>query len=350
MFFGFVLVAAACAATPDATVDVGGEVRATDANPDSQVASIPAAGTTGASFLLAAPDATQASTAFRTDMFLEMIIDDPVQGQIEMGSPERPLAVGEVQGANSSMVIDIGVLFEPILDTLSPGERSAFLQVFGGDDLSMEMVVVGDVTYMRSPFIASVASQATGLDPAIAPLVNIETEYGSIDSSALGDDLNLGEVSGVGGVNGIDSFEAYLDLIRGSSDVTEVGPSEIRGEPTTEYAVSARLGDLLDAQGIDGSQLGLSSDQLRALDAEVDFGVHVGADGRLRRMVFSFDEEAIAQIAPEGDLPADTAFSMTLTMDMYDFDDASISVSAPPAEQIFGDVTDAFVALSALSG
>jgi len=281
--------------------------------------------------------------AFRYEVSVEMSMGGEA---IDFGGP---IATGELDGERQYMHMDMGTMFEGIAGSL--GESTEDLPFdMSGDDMVMEYVIDTDAMYMRAPFFATMfgsmppgtdVGEAAGLVEAFGQLGD---DWGRVDIAALGSTLP-GEAAGsLGGGQTYDPT-VFLDMIRASDDVEELGTDTIDGTEVTGLAADVSMADMLEAQGMSPDDLGPGSEDL----PEASFPIEVWVDGEdlIRRIDFSFDSEALTDVAEEsgedvGSL--DTAgFGMAMTMDFSDYGDESIEVEIPAGDEVV-DITDSFVA------
>ncbi|MBK9180447.1 MAG: hypothetical protein IPM45_12975 [Acidimicrobiales bacterium] len=181
----------------------------------------------------------------------------------------------------------------------------------------LETIVDGDTVYQRIPLIGA----ATG------------KEWIRVDVAQLG-----GALPGGADQRATDAA-AYLDALDGAGTVTEVGREEVRGVPTTHFAVA------IDPQALAGSdddqaslERILGDEGLESLLASpLPFDTWIDDDGYVRRIAMVVDLSGLALPDVSGQaLPAGAVLSFTI--EYFDFG-AQVDVSPPPGDQVL-DVGD----------
>lgn len=281
--------------------------------------------------------------SYRYSMTMEMSMG----GQsIDFGGP---IATGEYQDGRQYMRMDMGAMFEGIMGSMGGSGGEALPPGMTGDDMVIEYLVDAETMYMRAPFFATMfgsmppgtdLGEAGGLVEAFGALGD---GWGKIDIAALGD-VAPGEAAGA--LGGGQSFDPsiFLDMIRDAEGVEELGTDEIDGEQVTGLAAEVSMVDMLEVQGLSPEDLGPGTEGMSDLTFPLE--VWVDGDEQLRRINFTFDEEAFGDIAEsQGEDPGEIAemggVGMTMSMDFSDWGDDSISVEAPTSDVV--DITDDFV-------
>jgi hypothetical protein len=190
------------------------------------------------------------------------------------------------------------------------------LGMLGG---SMDMIMVGDVIYMRSPMFP-----------------DVDTEWVSFDPSKM-DPATAARFGGMG--TGSMDPSAYAALFAGAVHVAERGTEEIGGVTTTHYAGTIDLEKAIagfakvmgeDADPAAVAQLEQAFGQLEQLGlGRMPFEAWVDEAGRLRRQRFTMDFGSL--------LPGADAASMEMTIDFSAFGEP-VGIEAPPASAVT-DVT-----------
>lgn len=261
-----------------------------------------------------------------------------------------PLVTGEVDGTSSSMVMDLGALFEELAAT-DPAAGDAMMDALGDADLTIEMVIDGEALYMRVPFFTAIAevARAEGATDAdlgpLADLAELGDSWGRIDVSALGG-VSMGDIADTAGAQAADP-RAVLDLVAGADDPRELGSDVIRGVEVEGLAATVDLADAIESQGRDvdefvEQQVGgdLDDDQVEALvGMEVPIEVWVDADGFVRRTSYEMDLTRLMEAALDEPAPEGTTMTIGITLDMFDYGDGSIDIEVP-TESV--DITDEF--------
>lgn len=266
---------------------------------------------------------------------------DPSATLVEAASPIDALRAVPDNAADASsgrieMTLTIGgpdgeVAFDGVgaFDTVA-GRTTLLLDLGAVDedlDEPIEIVVDGDVTYLRLPMLASLTGEAGWL-------------------SATADDL--GRVGGAFGLpgGGTDPTQ-ILEVLRGAGAVEEVGPQAVRGVATTRYDATIDLAAALDeAPAEERGRIDAQLDDLGATLDDLPVSVWVAADGLARRVQIELDGDALG--IAEGDGP------LTMTLELFDYGEpVQIAVPAPgdvtPFNEILGSLDDAFTDETAYS-
>lgn len=287
----------------------------------------------GVSFLRGAASETSAVASYRFEVRFEMFVADG--GTVLDIAPDAPLSVGAVSGTRTWVWSDIGPIFDAIGDAAGDGSFRDLL----GDDLTMEAITEGTTLYVRSPLFASLAR--LGALPGADDLAALDDTWGRVDLAATG--LSAEELAGLAGAQTGASAEDLLALLGAvAGDVTDLGPSEVRGVATTRYRAEIRLGDVLDAQGMSAADVAALA-VADAGEVTIPFDIDVDAEDRVRRLAVVIDTSLIAELVGEPAPPGTEARIATI-VELYDFG-AEIDI-ADPAGLGAVDVTSAFLALA----
>lgn len=323
---------------PDDFVFDFGDAGSDDADPDDAAATTDEGATNGfdVSSLKAVANTTEDSTSYRFEVWLDWVMADSTFS-LDL-SPDTPLVTGSVTGGASAYAADLGPFMSELFAEL--GEENVIRDLFGGD-LSIQVVDDGEGRlYMYAPLIASLAGDAS-LPESFAAL---GTGWGVADLTQV-TGVSATELAGLTGAQGGSSPEAVLELLRSAGTVEELGRAEVRGVATDHLRVGVTLGQLVEAQGTDMADLeAFAGDIGSVLDVEFPFDLFVDDDGRVRRVTLTFDLAALESLIGEA-APAGTTFSMTTIMDFFDYDDPSIAVTPPPADEVVVDLTGDLQAL-----
>lgn len=162
--------------------------------------------------------------------------------------------------------------------------------------LEIETIFVDSVIYQRIP--------------GFGAQLGTDAEWFSIDAEA--------QIPGIGQL--IEQAESAdptegLQVLQQVAEVEEVGSEEVNGVATTRYAATARLGDLIEASGLDVDQMGLDSGELD-VDQQIPMDVWVDDDGRVRRLVQEFELQGA---------------SVSTTLDFLEYG-IDADITPPPAE------------------
>ncbi len=253
-------------------------------------------GTGGAVYLSQAADATSGVTTQK--MSMEMVMEGvPSMGSIAITSE----GAFDNEAGQGHMTMDMGDVFGGM------GEGAGL-----PDDAGvMEMVIDGDVVYMKSPLFAMLGDEDK-------PWQRIDAE-----------DLQEGGAMSGGAQSDPGEFLAFLEAA--GDDVTEVGTEEVRGVETTHVTATLDLQKMLaDAPADEQAEL---EQQLEGLGAaadtftEIPAEAWIDADGYVRRFTMDFDFSGAAEADPEL-----AGVTMTMTIELYDFDEP-VDIEIPdPAE------------------
>lgn len=285
-------------------------------------------------FVRDAATTTEAAESYRFEVRFGWQMSDPTFS-INV-APDTPLMVGATSGSRSSMSLDFGPIFTAVFDAL--GGEQAVTELFGSD-LTMQMVDDGAGTmYLKVPMFAALAAE--GALPA--DFAGLAGGWGLIDLTRV-EGLSASEVADLTGTQGGSSPEELLELLRAAGSVEDLGAAEVRGTPTSHLRVTVSFAEMIEAQGLDAAELEqLAGDVSAALDFEMPFDVFIDEQGRVRRVSLTFDLESIEALGGT-DLPPGAAFSMSTTIDFFDFG-ADIIVEVP-SDQVVVDLTDALTDL-----
>lgn len=274
------------------------------------------------------------------------------------------IATGAVDGEKMQMRMDMGAMLSQMSGEL--GEGSDELPPgMSLDDFVIEQVVDGEAVYMRAPFFGAMADEMEagggvsgglgGGEELLEAFASLGDGWGRIDISEMGDVLPGDLQQSLGGQSA--SPDVFLDMLRSTGDVEELGTDEIDGVEVRGLAAEIDFQDMLEAQGMDSSDVEASpDDELTGMMEAFQMPVEVWIDGddQIRRITFAFGGDSFAEMAEEmadesgEELPPDEVsemldFEMGMTMDFTDYGDDSISIEAP-AEST--DITDEFLAVS----
>lgn len=254
------------------------------------------------------------------------------------------IATGEADGDIQHMTMDMGAMFDQMAGAL--GESEDMPEELTTGDMTIEYIVGPEDMYLRAPFFATLgdlmpAGEDLGeADALFEAFTSMGEGWGHVDLTALGD-IAPGEAAGaLGGGQTMDP-QVFLDMIKDTEAVEDLGTDEIDGVEVSGLAADVSLGQLLEGQDMDASDLGASGD--------IGFPIEVWVDGegQIRRVSFKLDEEALADAAGEEIDDMDVSdlggFEFGMTMDFTDYGDASIEIEEPSGDDVV-DITEDFVA------
>lgn len=225
--------------------------------------------------------------------------------------------------ATTGSGLDIGVRSEGAFD-LEAGRSQVITEASAGSMLgelvSSEVVIDGDVAYLKAGFL-----EALGVD---APWVRFDLgQLAELGDLELDESLDPGAAA---------SASALLDLLASVGEVEELGAEVVRGVPTRHLGVQIEIGKALDQAADDRAasvrsqleELGVDVDSLSTVPAEV----WVDDEGFVRRFTLTLDAAQLATELGEDEL-ASEAGAVTLTLEVYDLDEP-VEITVPPADQV----------------
>jgi len=235
---------------------------------------------------------------------------DAFTGRIEMtftiGGTDGEVAFGGVgafdtQARRTTLLLDLGAVDE-------------------GLDEPLEIVVDGDVTYLRLPMLASLTGEAGWL-------------------SVTADDLDqAGGAIGLPG-GGTDPTQ-ILEALRGAGAVEEVGPQDVRGVATTRYDATIDLATALDeAPADERGRIEAQLDELGATLEDLPVSVWIDAEGLARRVQIELDSGALGIAEGDGQL--------TMTLELFDYGEP-VQIAVPALadvtafDEVLGSLADSF--------
>jgi hypothetical protein len=270
-------------------------------------------------------------------------------------SLDAELATGAVDGERSQVDMDFGALFEEMGSGFGEDLPPELVEA----DLTMQQITDTGAIYIRAPFFSAIAEQAERegevIDMTSEPggeLLEVYSQlgdsWGRVDLDALGDVLPSEAQQALGGGQNGDP-RVFLDMLRETAAVEELGIDEIDGVEVQGLAADVDLGDLMAASGTDPADLSVDtgSGSIDMASFSFPLEVWIDRDDRVRRIDFTFGADAFADLAEEsgedvGDMPSELDdFSIGMTMDFSDYGDDSISIDTP-SDAV--DITDEFVA------
>jgi hypothetical protein len=179
-----------------------------------------------------------------------------------------------------------------------------------------------------APWAAPVGFGIVSIPPFGHLLDRLGGGWGRVDLDELADPVP-GEQDPAGAVGMYDP-RAFVDVVTKSTDVADLGESEIRSVPVRGLAAEVPYADLLAAQGISpGSTEAIN-------DITVPVEVWVDRDGLVRRVSFEFRFGEITEVP--GPEPRSYRPDVAFTVDLFDYGDESIDVELPTDAV---DITDA---------
>lgn len=247
----------------------------------------------------AAPDAAAEAGSGRFEM--TMAFDSP-EGAFEIS------AAGGFAGDQMSMEMDFGESFAAMAG--AAGE-----ELPPGFDEPMQIVVDGDIGYLRMPMLESFTGTTGWL--SVTP-----EELGQAGAS-------------FGGTPGATDPSQLLETLRGvSDDIEEVGTEEVRGVETTHLTATVDLQKAFDQ--LPAEQREQLEGQLGDIDAAVPVDVWIDGDSLVRRM--EMDLTPIMGPAMGG-----AGGSATMRIEFFDYGE-DVAIEVPDASEVtpFRDVVGGF--------
>lgn len=255
-------------------------------------------GTGGAVFLKEATEATRAVDSQKVSMTLGMS-GVPMLGDVEMSVD----GAFDNRTGRGTMTVDM----------------TDFLGGLGGsgDQGRMEMILDGEVVYVKS----SLFSMVSGSDKEW--LAGQAADFAESDS---------GMAPGMG-----NDPAAYLEFLKATGDgLEEVGREDVRGVSTTHLRThldfKKMLAEASDAEKADlADDLASLGDSAKMFDS-IPADVWVDDDGYVRKVEFTFDFSELPAGASGGDEFSMEDVVMTMTVELYDFNEP-VDITLPdPAD------------------
>jgi len=255
--------------------------------------------------LRAAPDAAAEAGSGRMEMTMSMTIE---------GETLELTAAGVFAGQQAQMEMDFGAMLGAI--------DGAGEEVPPGLDEPMQIVVDGATMYLRWPFL-----EAMGGAPG---WMSVSAEELGVASDAMGT-----------GWSATNNPAQMLETLRGvaSSDIEELGTTDIRGVEATGYRVEVDLAKA--AEQMDGDLRASFEASIEELGlATMPMDVWIDEDGLARRV----EMDLAAMMA--GVAEAEQLEGGTMTMDFFDYgDDVEIQVPDPSEVTPFSEAMGGLGAL-----
>ena len=264
---------------------------------------------------------------------------------------DDPYVFGEVDGGDSHVRADLGVLLTATFESLGIDPNDPELGGFGAAlaSASFDVWTEGDVMTLD---VADFVSAMEQIEPgSMTGLGALSDGPVSVDLSAL-DDIDAWSITqALGDGSQVVDPSALVDALRAVESVTEVGRDSINGRDVTVYAGSLSMADYFAAMGQDlDGQLAVLDDVGGGVEAglvdvvaegmaAIDVHVTVMVDGSnmLRRMETVMNMgEMFGSLAYEADI------EMSVSV-WQEFDEYGKSFDLEPPAAV--DVTDQFSSL-----
>jgi hypothetical protein len=323
LLIAMVLVAGACGS------DDGGEQVSIDDDRDAaeSESTDPPAEVDGRYLAKAAEGTLEAETG-RFEMVLSF--GGEVDGQV-LDAAMTTTGAYDTAVPATTMAMDMGEFLEDMAALAeTEGDDLTGMEMLG-DDLSMEMIQIDSMMYLRMPMLSALGAMMGG------GTEDIGDKWIAVDMEEMG--ASLDEFGG-GGVSSMDpSF--YLEMLEGAgAEVTPLGALDVRGTATTGYAVDVSVSDAITAQADEETAAEIES-QLEALgagdvaDLTIPMEIYVDANGDVRRVVIDMSFADVAAAMPDlGTEAGDIGdLSMNTTIDFFDLGSEDIVIDAPPADE-----------------
>lgn len=250
---------------------------------------------------------------------LEAVASDPVAAFAAALEGSQSVASGrfelrnETSGGPMSMVMTSEGSWS--------GDRTAMSVHLDGDGVGA-LWGVDELAYITTPSTHYVSGAMLGSDAEWVAIDVSDREPATSESLGFGDALDPDALFGTLGA--------------AAHDVEEAGTGEVRGEPTTVYAVETTLDELVD-EGLSDEERAQVED-VAGIDAvgrlgelvavDVTFTVDVGDDGLVRRIAMSWHVEA------SGELEALGGMTTTQVVEFYDLGAAVVIDEPADAEPV----------------
>lgn len=189
--------------------------------------------------------------------------------------------------------------------------------------VSERMLIIGSTVYMKIPDEPQAQEAPAGAPPVPAehhkPWIKLELPKELAGQNPFG--------PGIGptpGGNGGDPTQALSYLKSATSKVERVGSEQVRGTPTTRYAVTFDVAKLA-AQAPEEVQ-GYVEEMGLAFPKPAD--VWIDEQGRLRKIHYA----VTLKLPKEAGAP-DTPMTVETTLELYDYG-VAVNVTPPPAKQV----------------
>lgn len=222
----------------------------------------------------------------------------------EMPEPAEMTLTGAVDPASDSARIELDLSDLATAALGAEGAEGLPEGMAGLFDEPLEVITIGDTSWMRWPFLGLL----TGAETEWVELP--PEEAGSVTSSfGVGDEIT--------------SPTAFLDQLRDAeAEVTELGTEEVRGVETTRYRLLVDLAALsADVTEEERAELEEGIGGLERTDVPIE--IWVGEDGRLYRYSMELDA------ATQGGAPGAAA----VRFEFFDHG-ADVEITPPPADQV----------------
>jgi hypothetical protein len=168
-------------------------------------------------------------------------------GEVADGAP--PAMTGEVDGANSHLRMDLGVIMEEVSAGMGLGDVG---DVFGDTDMTMETISDGETMYIRAPFFAELGDMMpTGTSaPGASELAALGDGWGSVSVEGLGEVLPEDVAASVAGQQSFNP-RAAVEMMENTEGVEELGTEEIDGVTQRGLRAEVAFADLIRTSGAD---------------------------------------------------------------------------------------------------
>jgi hypothetical protein len=242
-------------------------------------------------------------------------------GEVADGAP--PAMTGEIDGANSHLRMDLGVIFEEVSAGMGLGDIG---DVFGDTDMTMETLTDGETMYIRAPFFAALGDMMpTGTStPGASELAALGDGWGSVSMSELGEVLPEDVAASIAGQQSFNP-RAAVEMMENSEGVEDLGTQEIDG--VTQHGLRAQVtfADLVRTSGSDPETFAQaagagSSEEVveELLQTRMPIEVWIDEAGYLRTLSYTLSMGEFVDAVGGGDLGlSETDFVYAISFSDY---------------------------------
>lgn len=231
-------------------------------------------------------------------------------GEVADGAP--PAMTGEIDGANSHLRMDLGVILEQVSAGMGLGDVG---DVFGDTDMTMETLTDGETMYIRAPFFAALGDMMpTGTSaPGASELAGLGDGWGSVSIDELGEVLPEDVAASIAGQQSFNP-RAAVEMMENTEGVEDLGTQEIDG--VTQHGLRAQVtfADLVRTSGSDpetfaeAASTGSSEEVIdELLQTRMPIEVWIDDAGYLRTLSYTLPMGDIVDAVGGGDLGLDEA-------------------------------------------
>ena len=228
-------------------------------------------------------------------------------GEVADGAP--PAMTGEVDGANSHLRMDLGVIMEEVSAGMGLGDVG---DVFGDTDMTMETVTDGETVYIRAPFFAALGDMMPSgtSTPGASELAALGDGWGSVSIDELGEVLPEDVAASIAGQQSFNP-RAAVEMMENTEGVEDLGTQEIDGVTQRGLRAQVTFADLIRTSGSDpdtfAQAAGAGAADVEAvmeelLQTRMPIEVWIDDAGYLRTLSYTLSMGDIADAVGGGDL------------------------------------------------